>query len=114
MPTSRELITQRRDAKVHAAMSELAPVWLINEDFKPREDALIFSLVFNDPSYGWMSRRYKYDGFNDVLYHMGWRLLSEAEVLSLTEGTPYLEGDVAVHVPNAPGYRVGSGVAKPK
>ncbi len=105
MPSTQEQITAQRDAKVRETLGELAPIWLVHEEFRPREDAIIFNLVYNDPSYGWMNRRFKYDGFNNVLYHMGWRLLSEAEQLEILEQTPYLDGELAVHVKNAPQHR---------
>lgn len=105
MPSTQEQITAQRDAKVRETLGELAPIWLVHEEFRPREDAIIFNLVYNDPSYGWMNPRFKYDGFNNVLYHMGWRLLSEAEQLEILEQTPYLDGELAVHVKNAPQHR---------
>lgn len=109
MPLSREQISQQRDAKVRASLQGFAPVWMVNDEFRPREDALVFHLVYMDPSYGWMNRRFKYDGFNDVLYHLGWRLLTEDETLGLQEQEPYLPGEVATHIPNTPGSRASAG-----
>lgn len=114
MPYSREQVTEMRDAKVRPVMEGLAPVWLVHEEFRPKEDALLFNLVFQDPSYGWMNRRYKFDAFNDVLYHMGWRLLSEDETLTVQEGEPFIAGEVAFHVPNAPGSRASGALARPR
>jgi len=114
MPSTQEQIAAQRDAKVRQTLGELAPIWLVYEEFRPREDAIVFNLVYNDPSYGWMNRRFKYDGFNDVLYHMGWRLLSEAEQLEIVEKEPYIDGEVAVHVKNAPQYRTRGGASVPR
>ncbi len=114
MALTREDIAQKRDKKVREALSHFAPIWLVSEDYRPREDALIFHLVFEDPSYGWMNRRYKYDGFNDVLYHMGWRILTESEALAVQEMEPYISGDVARHVPNAPGFRTSNIGLRPR
>jgi hypothetical protein len=114
MPSAQEQIAAQRDAKVRQTLGELAPIWLVYEEFRPREDAIVFNLVYNDPSYGWMNRRFKYDGFNDVLYHMGWRLLSEAEQLEIVEKEPYIDGEVAVHVKNAPQYRTRGGASVPR
>lgn len=114
MAYTHEQVSQMRDAKLKQALQAFAPIWLVYEEFRPREDALIFNLVYNDPSYGWMNRRYKYDAFNDVLYHMGWRLLSEAETLEIQENEPHFSGEVATHVPNAPRYRAGVSAGRPK
>lgn len=105
MGFTKEQVAALRDAKLRDTMSDLAPIWLVHEEFRPREDAVIFNLVFQDPSYGWMNRRFKYDGFNDVLYHLGWRLLTEEETLDIQETEPYIAGETAVHVPNAPAFR---------
>lgn len=114
MPTTPEQVRQLRDAKVREVLREVAPVWLVKDEYRPREDSLLFNLVFQDPSYGWMNRRYKYDAFNDVLYHLGWRLLTEEETLSVQETEPYIPGDVAVHVPNAPAHRLSGSAPHPR
>ncbi len=113
MAYTQEQVTALRDKKIRETLEGLAPIWLINEQFKPREDGLAFNLIYQDPSYGWMSRRFKYDAFNDVLYHMGWRLLSEAETVEIQAKDPYITGEVAQHVPNAPGFRTGSASLSP-
>jgi hypothetical protein len=112
MPFTKEQVAGLRDKKLADTMSDLAPIWMVNDEFRAREDALIFNLVFQDPSYGWMNRRFKYDGFNDVLYHLGWRLLSEDETLKVQETEPYIPGDIALHVPNAPSFRSVNGVPR--
>jgi hypothetical protein len=105
MSFTKQQVSALRDEKVRSTMQDLAPVWLVSEEFRPREDAIVFNLVFQDPSYGWMNRRFKYDAFNDVLYHLGWRLLSEEETLDIQDAEPYISGELAVHVPNSPGFR---------
>jgi len=87
-------------------MRELAPIWLNNEEYRPREDSLLFNLVFENPVYGWVSERFKYDAFNDVLYHMGVRRIGEEEALSIQEQEPYLSAEVATRVPNSPAQRL--------
>lgn len=116
MALTREDIAQKRDKKVREALGHFAPVWLVAEEFRAREDSLIFHVVFEDPSYGWMNRRYKYDGFNDVLYHLGWRALTEAETLTIQEAEPYIGdgGDVAQHVPNSPAFRTSNIGLRPR
>jgi hypothetical protein len=111
---TQEQIKELRDIKINEMLQGLAPVWLVKEEFRPREDSLIFNLVFQDPSYGWLSRHFKYDGFSDVLFHLGWRLLSEDEALAIQEQEPYIPGEVALHVPNAPGNRVNESLHQPR
>ncbi|SRR5258708_7258743 len=105
MPFTRDQLAQKRDAKLRVAMTERAPIWLSNEDFHPRTDSLAFDLVYADPVYGWVSQRFKYDGFNDVLYQLGERRLNEADALTYQDKDPYIAGEVATFVFNEPGNR---------
>src|SRR5258708_22879195 len=105
MAIPRQQIAAKRDIKVRAAMSQLAPIWLVTDDYRPNEDALLFNLVYDNPVYGWVNERYKYDSYNDVLYHMGERRLKEEEVLPLEDKDPYIPGEVATRVPNSPAGR---------
>jgi len=98
-------MTPQRDIKVRAAMSNLAPIWLESEEYRPNEDGLLFNLIYENPVYGWVNERYKYDGYNDVLYHMGERRITEEEALLLQEKEPYISGEVATRVPNSPAGR---------
>lgn len=95
-------IQDNRDAKAKPHLSQYAPVWIINETFVPSDEALLFEAVFQHHEYGWVSRRYLYDGFNDVLYHKGQILASDELVMSLQDKTPYLVPDVA-DIPNSYG-----------
>ena len=106
MPLSRERMTEKRDNKVRMTMRDLAPIWLTNEEYRPREDSLLFNLVYASPVYGWVSERFKYDAFNDVLYHMGVRRISEDEILPIQEQEPYISAEVATRVPNSPAQRL--------
>lgn len=83
-----------RDAKVRSHLEQYAPVWLVNEVAIPQDDALMFNVMFYHPQYGWVNRRYRYDGFNDVLYHKGQNLVSEEKALDLEEQKPYIEADM--------------------
>ena len=106
MALNREQMAAKRDIKVRAAMSEMAPIWLQHDEYRPREDSLLFNLVYPNPLYGWVSERYKYDAYNDVLYHLGERRLKEEETLTLQEKEPYIAGEVASRVPNQPAQRL--------
>lgn len=95
-------ILTRRDAKVMPHLKQYAPVWLENERELEQSDAVVFNVVFQHPSYGWVSRRYRYDSFNDVLYHQGQRALTEAETLALQDSKPYIE-TAQSNIPNSYG-----------
>lgn len=97
-----ETVRKLRDEKAKPHLSQYAPVWIINEKFIPEDDALQFGAVFQHNLYGWVNRRYRYDGFNDVLYHKGQVQLSEEEALEIQEQEPYLLPMIA-DIPNAYG-----------
>ncbi|NPV67157.1 MAG: hypothetical protein HPY64_08430 [Anaerolineae bacterium] len=97
-----ETIRRKRDAKVVPHLQQYAPVWLESERLTADKEEILFNVVFFHPSYGWVSRRYRYDSFNDVLYHKGQRKLSEAEVLTLLEKEPYID-TVQSNIPNSYG-----------
>jgi hypothetical protein len=95
----------KRDVKVRDTYAAYAPVWLENERFVANEESLLFNLVYLHEVDGWVSGRFKYDGFNDVLYHMGSRRLTEAETIAIQAHEPYIDGEVAAQPRNAPAFR---------
>lgn len=97
-----EQVRQQRDAKTLPHLMQYAPVWIIDEQFIEADDSLQFNIVFQHSLYGWVNRRYRYDGFNNVLYHKGQTLLSEEEALVLTQSEPYIAGQIS-DIPNAYG-----------
>lgn len=101
-PQSRERLLQQRDEKLRDHLAQYAPVWLVDETDLPAEDAQQFDAIFHHFLYGWVRRRYHYDGFNDTLYQKGQTLLDEAQALAYQEQLPFLgleDGDL----PNAYG-----------
>ncbi len=102
---TREQAIVRRDRKVRGTMGGIAPMWLVNDEFRPAEESCLFDLVFQHSRYGWVRQRYKYDAFNDVLYHMGESRMRETETLPILETEPYLPGEVATAVPVNPQER---------
>ena len=104
MPSKKQTakIRAQRDHKVIPHLQQYAPVWLETEQFVSEKDAMLFNVVFQHPAYGWVSRRYRYDAFNDVLYYKGQRSLPEATVLPLQESQPYIES-VQTDIPNSYG-----------
>jgi hypothetical protein len=97
-----EVVYQRRDAKARPHLEQYAPVWIIDQKYIPDDMSVQFNAVFQHPLYGWVNRRYLYDGFNDVLYHKGQTLIDEARALEIEESEPYLTATIS-DVPNAYG-----------
>jgi hypothetical protein len=96
-------IQRRRDAKAKPHLEQYAPVWITDEKLIDEDDALQFHAVFQHPQAGWVSRRYRYDGFNNVLYHKGQTTISEEQAIALSEAqAPYLNATVT-DIPNAYG-----------
>ena len=83
-----------RDQKVIPHLQQYAPVWLVSEVPIPQDEACQFNVVFYHPRYGWVDRRYRYDAFNNVLYHQGQTLVSESDaLLNLEEKKPYIPAE---------------------
>ena len=95
-------LLKKRDAKVVPHLSQYAPVWIIDERIIAEDEAVQFNVVFMHNLYGWVNRRYRYDGFNNVLYHKGQTVMDEADVVAITEKDPYINATVA-NTPNAYG-----------
>ncbi len=95
-------LLRKRDAKVIPHLEQYAPIWIIQEKMIPEDEAVQFNVIFQHHLYGWVNRRYRYDGFNDVLYHKGQNLLSEEEALVIQEQEPYINASL-VDIPNSYG-----------
>lgn len=101
MTTKAELL-QRRDEKTIPHIQQYAPVWIVDEQIIEEDEAVQFNVVFRHNRYQWVNRRYRYDGFNNVLYHKGQRVISEAEAVEIQETDPYVTNTVT-DTPNAYG-----------
>ncbi len=88
-----KIMRQRRDAKVADHLQQYAPVWLVDEVIMSERDSIRFNVVFYHSYYGWVNRRYRYDAFNNVLYHQGQTLVSEEDALELEDKKPYIEAE---------------------
>ena len=97
-----QILLKKRDAKVKPHMEQFAPVWLVDQTIIPEDEAVQFNLVFQHNRYGWVNRRYRYDGFNDVLYYKGQRILKEEDTLEIQAHEPYLNV-LLTDIPNAYG-----------
>lgn len=101
MSENAELL-KKRDAKAIPHLEQYAPVWLVDEHVFEENPMVQFSVVFNHHRYGWVNRRYRYDGFSDVLYQTGQIPVSEDEAVEIQEQEPYVSATVA-DIPNAYG-----------
>jgi len=91
-----ETLLKKRDAQAIPHLEQYAPVWLFDEKLMPEDDSVLFSVVFQHPFYGWVQRRYRYDGFGDVLYYLGEIAIPEAEALTIqSQAEPYINPLVA-------------------
>src|SRR5574341_950702 len=89
-------ILQMRDEIVRLHLEQYAPVWLINQRVAPEDDNVTFEVVFQNPYYGWVNRRYRFDAFNNVLYYLGETVIPEEQVIQIQEQQPpYLEVEVS-------------------
>lgn len=95
-------LRQMRDEKARPHLEQYAPVWIISEEVFESEEAIQFHALFQHNLHGWMDRRYRYDGFNDTLYHMGQTMLAEDAALEFMDAEPYIEASVA-DIPNSYG-----------
>jgi hypothetical protein len=96
-------ILEKRDAKAKPHLEQYAPVWLVEEKMIPQDEATLFEVVFQHNMYGWVKRRYRFDGFNNVLYYRGQITLSEEAALPMIGSKePYISTLVA-DIPNAYG-----------
>ncbi|MBZ0283311.1 MAG: hypothetical protein K8L97_21420 [Anaerolineae bacterium] len=102
MDTKEQNLRTKRDAKAIPHLEQYAPVWILDEKYIKDDEALQFNVVFQHPQYGWVNRRYRYDGFNDVLYHKGQLTISEEVAIAIQEKEPYITATVA-NIPNAYG-----------
>lgn len=99
--TTKEL-KDKRDAKSIPHLEQYAPVWLVEEIVLLEEEAIQFQVLFYHPTHQWVNRRYRYDGFNNTLYHKGQLTVDEDDALEMTLAEPYIKATVA-DIPNAYG-----------
>ena len=101
-------LSAKRDKKVRTHLEQYAPVWIIDETIVPEDEIVTFNVLFQHPRAGlneqeaWVSRRYRYDGFNDVLHHRGQNVVDEDDALEIAEKEPYIRTRAA-DIPNSYG-----------
>lgn len=97
-----ETLRKKRDIKAMPHLEQYAPVWITDEQVFEIDEALQFDVLFQHHVHGWINRRYRYDGFNNVLYHKGQTLVAEDDALNKIGSSPYISAQVA-DTPNAYG-----------
>lgn len=97
-----QILLQKRNSKALPHLQQYAPVWIVDEKVLSEEDAVQFNVIFQHNRYGWVNRRYRYDGFNDVLYHKGQTLAGENDLQRVQDAEPYVITTIA-NIPNAYG-----------
>ncbi len=102
MDSKEQNLRTKRDAKAIPHLEQYAPVWIVDEKYISEDVAIQFNVVFQHPQYGWVNRRYRYDGFNDVLYHKGQVAVSDEALISVVEKPPYVSA-IVTDIPNAYG-----------
>lgn len=98
-----EIIREKRDAFIRPHLEQYAPVWLASETVTPETDTAVFEVVFQNPYYGWVKRRYRYDAFDDVLYYLGETVVPEDKVIEIQERQPPFIEVLVSDIPNAYG-----------
>ena len=91
-----------RDQKSLPHLEQYAPVWILSERVFAEDESIQFHVLFQHNLHGWVNRRYRYDGFNDTLYHKGQTLISEHDALDYMQLNPYIEASVT-DIPNSYG-----------
>ena len=95
-------LKEMRDGKARPHLEQYAPVWMLSEDIMAEEESVQFHVLFQHNLHGWVNRRYRYDGFNNTLYHLGQIALAEDDALDYMLANPYIEA-VVDDIPNAYG-----------
>ena len=95
-------LKRKRDAKARPHLEQYAPVWLLGESLLAEDESIQFHVLFQHNLHGWVNRRYRYDGFNDTLYHKGQTLVAEDDALDHMLSNPYIAARVA-DIPNSYG-----------
>lgn len=95
-------LKRKRDAKARPHLEQYAPVWILQEDLFAEDESIQFHVLFQHNLHGWVNRRYRYDGFNDTLYHKGQTLVAEDAALEHMLTSPYIAARVA-DIPNSYG-----------
>ena len=100
--TTVDRLKEMRDDKARPHLEQYAPVWLLREDVLAEDESIQFHVLFQHNLHGWVDRRYRYDGFNNTLYHKGQTAVSEDDALERMLEAPYIAADVD-DIPNAYG-----------
>lgn len=93
----------KRDQKAKPTLEQYAPVYIVSESVDLEKPTILFNVAFPHNRYGWVSRRYLFDGFNNVLYYKGQTVVAESVASEIQERyEPYITA-TAQDTPNAYG-----------
>jgi hypothetical protein len=106
MSVRTDKLSAQRNKKVQETFHDLAPLWLIDDEYRAREDSFFFNVVYLHPVHGWINQRARFDTFNNNLYHLGEARVSEEGALQLQELEPFASGTGAASTPNNPANRL--------
>jgi hypothetical protein len=95
-------ILAKRDTKAKPHLSQYAPVWLAEQQIVTDDEAVLFSVIFEHKDYGWVNRKYRYDGFNNVLYYRGQLSITEDKAVETQNQEPYIPA-LLTDIPNSYG-----------
>ena len=95
----------KRDKRLEETFHDLAPLWLIHNEYHGRDESFFFNVIYQHPVHGWINQRARYDTFNNVLYRMGEARVSEETLLQIQQQAPYLSGNGTASIPNNPAHR---------
>ena len=88
-------LLEKRNVKTIPHLKQYAPVWLVDEKTIAEEMVVQFNVIFRHNRYGWVNRRYRYDGFNDVLYYKGQTTMEETEIARIETNKPFISATVS-------------------
>ena len=95
-------ILSKRDTKAKPHLNQYAPVWLNEQQIVPDDEAVLFNVIFQHKDYGWVNRKYRYDGFNNVLYYRGQLSITEETAAEIQNQEPYIP-TLLTDIPNSYG-----------
>jgi len=104
-----EGLRAKRDKRVLPHLEQYTPVWLVDEKIMLEDEAVQFNVLFLHPTAAdnggaaWVNRRYRYDAFNNTLYHKGQTRVSEEEAIERTLNKEPYSAAMVTDIPNSYG-----------
>ena len=99
-------LSAQRNKKIQEIFHDLAPLWLIDDDYRARDASFFFNVIYLHPVHGWLYQRIRFDTFNNNLYRLREARLSQEGILQVQEQEPFVSGTGAASTPNNPANRL--------